>query len=94
MPAARTSTSLADPYFSISLYTDISAATAQKQTEFAPVTTVLQDHNITYKYGFPTKLMVTFQSQATTIFTPKEGIKRLLNWSLISSPPPAMDSHR
>lgn len=67
---------------------DISAATVQKLREFAQVTAILREKNITYKWGFPPKLMVTFQNQTINISTPKEGIKMLLTWGLISTPLP------
>lgn len=86
--AARSASKLPDPYSSVSLFTDIATATAQKHREFSQVTAVLRDNNVTYKWGFPTKLLVTYQNQSTNISTPKEGIKRLLNWSLLTSPPP------
>lgn len=56
--------------------------------EFAEIAEVLRDKNVTYKWGFPTKLVVTYQSQQTNVSTSKEDIKRLLNWGLLTSPPP------
>lgn len=53
---------------SISLYIDNSAATAQRCREFSQVITTLQNHNIQYRWGFPAKLIVTFQNQATTFY--------------------------
>lgn len=66
---------------------DISTATAQKRREFSQITTVLRNHNVHYKWGFPANRIVTFQNQAKTFFTPKEGIKWLLNWGLLNFPP-------
>lgn len=91
MAVARSSTKLPDPHSAVALYTDISAATGQKRREFAQVTVILREKNITYKWGFRPKLVVTFQNQTTNIFMPKEGIKWLLNWGLISTPPPNPD---
>lgn len=88
MATARSAPSLSDPYSAVTLYMDISVATAQKQREFSRVTTVFREHNISYKWGFPTKLVVTYQNQSTNICNPKESIKRLLNWGLLISPPP------
>lgn len=78
MTAARSTSPLPDPYSSVSLYTDISAATAQKRREFSQLTIILRDHNIPYKWGFPAKLVVTFQNQTTNIFTPKDYISAKL----------------
>lgn len=69
MAAARFTATLPDPYSSITLYTDISAATTQKRREFALVTAILRDCNITYKWGYTIKLVVTFQQQTTNLHT-------------------------
>lgn len=90
MAAARFTSPLPDPYSAVSLYTDISAAMTQKRREFSQVNAILRNHNILYKSGFPTKLVVKYQNQTTNIFTPKDGIKRMLNWGLISSPQPEL----
>lgn len=57
---------------------------------FTPVTSVLQDRKITYKWGFPTKLLVTYQQQIIPILTPKDGYKQLTNWGFLPLPPIAM----
>lgn len=65
---------------------DIPAATAQKPKELAPIMATLRERNITYRWGFPTKLIVTFQGKSVTTYHLKQGLKQLQNWGL--SPPP------
>lgn len=85
--AARNACILPQPYTGVALYQDISAATEQRSKDFAPVTKVLQDRNLLYKWGFPTKLLVMHQNQQVDIASPKEGLKQLYNWVCVPSPP-------
>lgn len=94
MAEAWSVSALPDPYSTVALNTYISAATVQRRKEFTQVTSVLRDHSVLYKWGIPTKLVVTFQDQNANIFTPKNGIKRSFNWGLITSPPPAPKPQR
>lgn len=88
MRPARSLCNLPELFSKITLYNDISAATSQARKAFAPVTSILMEHKITYKWGFPIKLLVTYQRQQVAILTPKDGIKQLHNWGIVPNPPP------
>lgn len=83
---ARNTPSFPEPYSSLVIYADISAATAQKRKEFGPVMKILQRKRITYKWGFPTKLFLPFQGKAIAFLHLKQGLKQLHNWGLALSP--------
>lgn len=89
--AAKTAHNLPHPYAGVLLYQDLSVATSQHRKEFATITATLRDHNIIHRWGFPTKLLVYYQSQQILINTPKDGYKKLQNWGLslplLSNPP-------
>lgn len=88
MRVARSLRSLPAPFAKILRYNDILAATSQVRKSFAPVTSLLIEHKITYIWGYPTKLLVTHQNQQVPIMTPKDGLKKLHNWGIISHMPP------
>lgn len=88
MRAARSLRNLPEPFSKIQLYNDISAATSQARKAFTPVTLILMEHKITYKWGFPIKPLVNYQHQQVAFLTPKDGIKQLHNWGIVPSPPP------
>lgn len=81
------------PYGQLAIY----SAMAQKR-DLAPITKILQQHSIPYKWGFPIKLFfftrekfpikltITYQGKTTTILHLKQGLKRLHNWGLIPTP--------
>lgn len=56
--------SIPDSYAQLSLFTDISAYTDQRQRDFAPVTKIFRENNISYSWGFPTKLLITYQGKS------------------------------
>lgn len=88
MQAARSLYSLPEPFDKISLYNDTSAATSQACKSFPLVTSVLNEHKLPYKWIHPTKLLVTYHNQQASILTPKDGVKQLNNWGIISCEPP------
>lgn len=94
--AARTTKPLQAPYTNILLFSDLSKATMELRRAFTPITSILQERKITYKWGFPTKLLVTHQQQTIPILTPKEGYKKFTNWGFLPLPPNKtgrMESH-
>lgn len=87
MRAARSMCSLPEPFSKISLYNNLYTAASQACKMSMPVTTALMEHKIRYKWGFPTKLLVTYQNQVS-ILTTKDRLKQLHNWGINTGPPP------
>lgn len=89
MRTTRSMRALPEPFTKISLYNDTSAVISQAHRAFAPLTLKLMKQRIMYKWGFPTKLLVTYQCQQISILIHKDGIKQLHNWGIIPDPPPS-----
>ncbi|CAH2254193.1 Hypothetical predicted protein [Pelobates cultripes] len=85
----RTHRSRADPhedYSTIRIMADISAATLRCRREFLHTTTELRTHGIRYRWGFPTKIILTRNGKTVQISTPEEGKKLLASWGLDHNP--------
>ncbi|CAH2293716.1 Hypothetical predicted protein [Pelobates cultripes] len=50
--------SLPSNYADVKIFVDLSTATLKKRKAFHQVTATLQDHNIRYRLGYPTKLLM------------------------------------
>lgn len=93
MFAAKRSSNLPDPFTAIALYTDLSKATMENSRQLATITKALQNHHIQYKWGFPTKLLITYQSKTHAVRTLQAGLQLLRLWRIIPEetprPPPS-----
>lgn len=83
--AGRSSLALSLPYAGIALYQDSKIRKEKMRKEYTPITAILKDNNIVYHWGFPTKLLVTYQSQQTTITAPKDDYRDSHYWGLTPS---------
>ncbi|CAH2248775.1 Hypothetical predicted protein [Pelobates cultripes] len=65
--------SKADPhkeYLSECIMADLSAATLRRRRDFNQVTTELRNHGICYRWGFPTKIIITKNGKSTYFASP------------------------
>lgn len=96
MFAAKRSPNLPDPFTAIALYTDLSKVTMENRRQLATITKALQNHRIPYKWGFPTKLLITFQSKTHVVRTLQADLHLLRLWRIIPEdspkPPPSPPS--
>lgn len=83
MQLARQRSPLPDPYAGIQLYSDLSQATILARKNLNPITKILRNHNIVYKWGFPTKLLIERDSISYSIYTLEDGLKYLKSWGLL-----------
>lgn len=81
--------SLPDPYGSVTIYSDLSAHTMKTRKDLGPITEILQEHKIPYKWVHPTKLLLTRQGKLEQITSLEEGWSKLKIWQLF---PPTSDS--
>lgn len=82
----RSQPQLSDKFKVVSIFPDLSAATMLRRREFAPYTRLLRDNGISYKWGFPVKLIV-FRDNNPVLFQDPASIKEALAaWNLISTP--------
>lgn len=88
MYAAKRATRLPDPFTNIALYADLSKTTMENRRQLATITKVLQNHKIPYKWGFPTKLLITHQNKTYAVRTLPMGLTLLRNWHMIPEETP------
>ncbi|CAH2319345.1 Hypothetical predicted protein, partial [Pelobates cultripes] len=69
-----------DDFPTVRMMADLSAATLRRRREYQNVTTELRSRGIRYRWGFPTKIIVTRNGDTTIITSPEEGMKKLENW--------------
>lgn len=94
MHAAKRGDKLPEPFTNIGLYTDLSK-TIENRRQLSTTTKALQNHHITYKWGFPTKLLIMHQGRTHAIRTLLGGLQ-LLKESLIpeKAQPPFFLTHK
>ena len=83
MHFARHHAPLPDPYAGIILYSDLSQATILARKNLNPITKILRNHKLIYRWGFPTKLSVEKDNMSHTIHTLEDGLKILKKWNLL-----------
>lgn len=91
---ARWESPLPKPYNGISSYADLSKHTMQARTKLVSFTKLYLNHNVIYCWGFPAKLLVTWECRNYTLFSVEEGMNLAKQWGLLptdeqSSPPKA-----
>uniref|UniRef100_A0A8C5PN13 Uncharacterized protein n=1 Tax=Leptobrachium leishanense TaxID=445787 RepID=A0A8C5PN13_9ANUR len=93
MRASRKSMPLPSPYAEISFYADLSTATMSKRREFSSFTKILRDHNMAYRWGFPTKILLWREGVLHVIPDPLTGMRLLTDWKVVSEfTPPREES--
>lgn len=75
MRYARQHPALSDPFAGIALYADLSQATLSVRHNLFPITKILRNHKILYKWGFPAKLLLEMhnESHAITVTRKRNG---------------------
>lgn len=64
---ARQHPALPDPFAGITLYADLSQATLTARHNLVPITKILRNHKILFKWGFPAKLLVDMHNESHAI---------------------------
>ncbi|CAH2275851.1 Hypothetical predicted protein [Pelobates cultripes] len=67
----------------VRIMADISSATLRCRKDYTQTTTALRSHGIRYRWGFPTKLILSRQGKTTVISSPEEGKRFLEKWGLL-----------
>ncbi|CAH2301166.1 Hypothetical predicted protein [Pelobates cultripes] len=86
--ASRNSTEPYGTYAKVKILADLSAATLKCRRDFHLVTEELRRTGIRYRWGYPTKLLITKNGELKIINTPDEGTWTLREWGLATDPPP------
>lgn len=74
MAAAKQNPVVTDDISGISLYTDISQQTALNRKKLNPLTKILHNNSVVYHWGFPKKLLVTWNGKLFPIYSVEKGI--------------------
>ncbi|XP_063775329.1 nodal homolog 2-A-like [Pseudophryne corroboree] len=86
LKAARPSDAASEALGSLQIFGDLSPATLAKRRSLYPITSVLRKENILYRWGFPTKLLISREGSTVVITNVEEGKKILASWNSASSP--------
>ncbi|CAH2314423.1 Hypothetical predicted protein [Pelobates cultripes] len=72
-------------YPTVRIMADLSAATLRRRREFQQVTAALQKQGIRFRWGYPTKIILTHQGETKFLSTPEEGLQALTAWGIPTS---------
>ncbi|CAH2223757.1 Hypothetical predicted protein [Pelobates cultripes] len=61
------------------------APTLRRRREFQQVTAALQRQGIRFRWGYPTKIILTHQGETKFLSTPEEGLQALTAWGIPTS---------
>lgn len=89
MRTVRKLSQLPEPFRQVKLFVDLSQATIQAHRHLAPFTVALQQNNVMYRWGFPTKMIITQNGVTHIIGTLEDGLSTLKTLG-ITLPPQAL----
>lgn len=78
---------LSGKFSGIALYTDLSQATIQHRKKLITITKALRNHN-TYRWGTPSKLVVSSLDKTVNIFSLESGLRFLKEWNILPAEAP------
>lgn len=91
---------LPEGFSHLQIYADLSQFTLQKRKSLSTITKALRNHNITYRWGYPVKLTITYNDTTSVITTLTDGLALLCSWDILpeqenprSSPPKGLNNH-
>lgn len=83
MPAMRKRNNVPSQYHDLQFYPTLSQHTLQRRRSLNSLTKALRNHNISYRWGFPTKLIITKQNREFTVDSLDKGISLLREWEIL-----------
>lgn len=86
MSVSRHKELIPSPYTDLQFYTDLSQFTLQKHRNLGTITKALRNHKLSYKWGFPTKLIVTKDRKEHIMDSVDKGMGLLSKWGIIPEP--------
>lgn len=94
MRISRDTSPLPEPYHQLKFYADLSQFTIQARRKLQPVTTALRQHQIPYRWGFPTRLLIVRNGLTHVITSVTDCIPILKTLGVPFSPPPPPQSRQ
>ncbi|CAH2295039.1 Hypothetical predicted protein [Pelobates cultripes] len=89
---ASRSSGMPPEYSSLKIFADISADTLHFRKSMVPITSILQEDTMIYRWGFPAKLLISHQDAIHSITTLKQGAQKLGDWGLTQPAPESTKS--
>lgn len=86
MAVTRVKDKIPAQYANLQFYVDLSQFTLLKRRNLNTITKALRNHSITYKWGFPTKLIVTKDGADYTMDSLAKGLALLQSWGITPDP--------
>lgn len=83
MMAFRKNQQPPEQYSSIQLFADLLQFTMQKGNSLLPITKALRNHDITYRWGYPSRLTIIHDGTTSVSNNLDEGLKMLRAWDLL-----------
>ncbi|CAH2221991.1 Hypothetical predicted protein [Pelobates cultripes] len=85
LQSARKEPSLPAPYKDVLIFADLSLLTIARRREFAEFMKVLRDQKISYRCGYPTKLLIWGNGALHVIKEPEEARNKLKEWGMLTT---------
>lgn len=83
MSASRQKDLIPPTYSNLQFYADLSQYTLQKRRNMTTTTKALRNQKLRYKWGFPTKLIVTKEGKEYVMDSVVKGMALLCSWGII-----------
>lgn len=91
MRISRDTAQLPEPYKKLKFFADLSQFTIQARRNLQPVTAALRQHNVPYRWGFPTKLLIVKNGITHVISSVAESLPVFQRLDIpFSLPPPVI----
>lgn len=94
MAASRRKDLFPPQYKDLQFFADLSQFTLQKRRNLNTISKALRNHKITYKWGFPTKLIITKDGKEYVVDTLTKGMQLLQRWQIIAEDSPKVHVSR
>ncbi|CAH2322456.1 Hypothetical predicted protein [Pelobates cultripes] len=89
---SRNNKNIPSKYTDIKIFPDLSAATLRRRKTFQPITTILRQHQIAYRWGYPLKLLISKEGATKVLNSPEDGEKLLREWNLPTPSKPTRET--
>ncbi|CAH2326271.1 Hypothetical predicted protein [Pelobates cultripes] len=80
--AHRNKKDIPERFRGISLFSDLSAETMRRRRTYKDITESLRSNNISYRWGYPVKLIILKEEGNITLTSPAEGEELLQRWKI------------
>ncbi|CAH2294067.1 Hypothetical predicted protein [Pelobates cultripes] len=87
LKSSRNKATPLEGYPNLLIFADLSASTLRRRKEFAQVANSVRAHGLRFRWGFPTKMLVTKDNTTQVITSPEDGLRKLQSWGFMHQRP-------